>query len=327
MRLASQRFGFTLVELLVVITIIGILIALLLPAVQAAREAARQAQCKNNLKQLALGCLNHESLQTAAAGGWGIRGRATPTAEPIGASRAVDLQRPALHRAAGDARHRRGAADTAAEEHRQLPAEMPLRLTVCYCPTRRLAIAYPVAVCRWHRQRRHADTDGRSDYAVNGGDTYTAPGDFRRPLCQHGTATAMRAGQPGRGGLNGTPTQSRQCPGHLRQHRQGGHRRDLLRQPDPDGRHHGRRQQHLPRRREVHHARLVRDRLDDGDNESALMGDNGDIARWTTSMNRGGEMQMTIRRARHTWLQEQYLLSAAPTARLAISPSATARCR
>jgi prepilin-type N-terminal cleavage/methylation domain-containing protein/prepilin-type processing-associated H-X9-DG protein len=107
-RRSQSSTGFTIVELLVVIAVIGMLVALLLPAVQAARESARRMQCVNNLRQLGLATMCFDSVHKALPkGDWrqrtdstGIDSLATwvsltlPYLEEANLYRTIDFTRP-----------------------------------------------------------------------------------------------------------------------------------------------------------------------------------------------------------------------------------------
>lgn len=82
--------GFTMIEMLVVVTLVAVLVVLLLPAAQAGRETARMNACRNNVRQLAAAMLHHESaMGHFPSGGWGpnwmgAADRGTDTAQPGG---------------------------------------------------------------------------------------------------------------------------------------------------------------------------------------------------------------------------------------------------
>ena len=148
------------------ITIIGILIALLLPAVQAAREAARQVQCRNNLKQIALGCLHHEQVQHfLPTGGWSCGWTGDP-------DRGFDKRQPGgwlfniLPYIEQQALRDLGLNNNA--NGRTQAAGTPV--SMYNCPTRRPAVAYPLIFVSPVNYGPHPNLIGLNDYAGSAGD-------------------------------------------------------------------------------------------------------------------------------------------------------------
>jgi type II secretory pathway pseudopilin PulG len=106
----NRRSGFTLFQLLIVLAVLAILLGLLLPAVAKVREASARVQSSNNLKQLALGTINHADANGGAmpsgldANGFSAFTHILPYVEQDRLYKSVDLNKPFDDKANAEAR-------------------------------------------------------------------------------------------------------------------------------------------------------------------------------------------------------------------------------
>jgi prepilin-type N-terminal cleavage/methylation domain-containing protein len=166
--------GYTLVEILVAIGILGILTALILPAVQSAREMARRAECINHLRQLSQACLVREaSLGHLPAGGWAHNWSPDPDCgsgpEQPGTwtyNILAHLDEAPLQEAGRDGHRDRFTVD----QLRSAATRLMMPVAVFHCPSRRTASAYPGKLKQLNSLE--VEVTARGDYAACAGDRF-----------------------------------------------------------------------------------------------------------------------------------------------------------
>jgi hypothetical protein len=189
--------------------VLAVVLGLVLPGIQAARESARRMQCQNNLKQLALGCLNHEqALGFLPTGGWG--GAWTGDAD-LGYNRKqpggwIYNTGPFVE---SQPWHDLGLGMPTPQKNAAHMQRLAVILSVSYCPTRRPALAYPW-VNQWPVVNAGMPTMvARTDYAANGGDVYTGPGAPLAPLWLSAPpGDGLGPASLAEGGVNGSAKQT-----------------------------------------------------------------------------------------------------------------------
>lgn len=165
----NSRRGFTIIELLVTLTVIGVLMALLLPAVQSAREAARRMQCRNQLRQLSLAVANHESqFQVLPSNGWGWHWLGDP-------DRGVGVKQPGgwiyqiLPFIDRNDLRQMGAGLPDSDKRMALGDLTQINVPILRCPTRP---APELSTGFGYVNADYRTAIGRTDYAMNAGDFY-----------------------------------------------------------------------------------------------------------------------------------------------------------